>query len=49
MNWTKVREKAAAIVVIIFVILLGVIALAFFFGIRIPIVSDLLGSMGIGV
>ncbi len=47
MNWTKVREKSAAIIVVLFVVVIGIIGLAMM-GVRIPILSDLIGALFFG-
>ncbi len=47
MNWTKVREKSAAIIVILFVIVIGIIGLAMM-GVHIPILSDIIGALFFG-
>lgn len=44
MNWSRVREKTAAIVVILFVIVLGIIGLGMA-GVRIPILSDIIARL----
>ncbi|MCK5861990.1 MAG: hypothetical protein KAH38_05865 [Candidatus Hydrogenedentes bacterium] len=46
MQWTKVREKSAAIIAILFVVIFGTVAAAYF-GFHIPIVTDLLVKAGI--
>lgn len=46
MKWTQVREKAAAIIALLFVVVFGAIAAAYF-GFPIPIVTDLLIKAGI--
>ncbi len=43
MKWTKVREKVAAVAAILFLIVIGVIVAAYF-GVNIPILSDLIGG-----
>ncbi len=46
MRWTKLRERTAATITLLFLILVAAI-MAAAFGIPIPVVSDLLRNMGI--
>ena len=46
MKWTQVREKAAAIIALIFVVIFGAVAAAYF-GFHIPLVTNLLVKAGI--
>ncbi len=46
MKWTKFREKTAATLAVLFVIVFGAVVAAAF-GFPIPIVSDVLRNIGI--
>lgn len=44
MSWVKAREKMAATVAVVFVVLMGLF-IAAAFGIRIPILTDFIGRL----
>lgn len=46
MKWTKTREKAAAVIALIFMIFFGAIV-GTYFGLPIPFVPELLVKLGI--